>query len=157
MKRIVTILLFFISGSVSAQKYQDYVLDKVRIVEPDKIIQAELIPITTEPGIKSDRFYYWYSSNKIHFSQGGFSGKLLNGVYYEYYLNKNLKEQGNFKKGLKNGTWKSWNEDGTLSPVSVWKNGVIVRKNPHSFWKKVNIFKRKSKQSTADTLKKTSK
>jgi antitoxin component YwqK of YwqJK toxin-antitoxin module len=157
MKRIVTMLLFFISGSVSAQKYQDYGLDKVRIVEPDKIIQAEIIPVTTEPGIKSDRFYYWYSSNKIHYSQGGFSGKLLNGAYNEYYLNKNLKEQGNFKKGLKKGTWKSWNEDGTLSQISVWKNGVIVQKSSNLFWKRVNIFKRKLKQKTVDTLNKTSK
>ncbi len=157
MKKIVTILFFFISVSVSAQKYQDYVLDKVRIVEPDKIIQAEILPVTTEPRIKSDRFYYWYSSNKIHFTQGGFSGKLLNGGYNEYYLNKNLKEQGNFKKGLKDGAWKSWNEEGTLSQLSIWKNGVIVQKSPRSFWKRVNIFKRKSKQRIVDTLNRTSK
>ena len=157
MKRIVTMLFFFISGSVSAQTYQDYGLYKVRIVEPDKVIQAEIIPVTTGASIKSNRFYYWYSSNKIHFSQGGFSGKLLNGAYSEFYLNKNLKEQGNFKKGLKNGTWKSWSEDGTLSQLSVWKNGVIIQKSPLSFWKRVNIFKRKSKQRQVDTLTKTSK
>ncbi|HEY2583461.1 MAG TPA: hypothetical protein VGI43_16735 [Mucilaginibacter sp.] len=157
MKRILTILLFLLSGSVYAQKYPDLGLDKVRIVEPDKVIVAEINPVLAGQGTKSDRFYYWYSSNKIHFSQGGYSGKLLNGLYTEFYPNKNLKEQGAFKKGLKDGAWKSWNEDGTLNQISKWRNGAIVHVDTTTFWKKVNVFKKKSRHSAKDTIKKTTK
>jgi hypothetical protein len=157
MNRLITILLFFVYGSVYSQKYPDLGLDKVRIVEPDKIIVAEINPVSVERSIKSGLFYYWYSSNGIHVSQGGYSGKLLNGIYNEFYPNKNLKEQGNFKKGLKDGTWKDWNEDGTLIQVCDWRNGVNVQKDTVSLWKKVNIFKWKFKKPKVDTARKVSK
>jgi antitoxin component YwqK of YwqJK toxin-antitoxin module len=155
MRKIIVIFLFFISGSVYAQKLSDYGIDKVRIVETDKIIQAEIIPVNSAPAIKSDRFYYWYNDNSIHSSQGGFSGKLLNGLYEAYYLNHNLKEKGAFKKGLKNGIWKSWKEDGTLSQVANWKNGILIPEGSVSFWDKVNILKRKTKQTPVDTTNKS--
>ena len=151
MKRIITILLFLISGSVYAQKLPDYGLDKVRIIAPDKIIKAEIIPVNSAPGVKPDRIYYWYNDNRIHSSQGGYSGKLLNGLYEAYYLNHNLKEQGTFKKGLKNGVWKSWNEDGTLSQTGNWKNGALIPEGTLSFWNKINILKRKAKSIPADS------
>jgi hypothetical protein len=154
MKRIITVLLFLISGSVSAQKLSDYGLDKVRIIEPDKIIEAEITPVNSEPGIKPERIYYWYYNNGIHTSQGGFSGKLLNGLYEAYYLNHNLKEQGNFEKGLKDGIWKSWKDDGTLSQIATWKNGVLIPKGTPSFWNKMNILKRKAKPIPADSTNK---
>lgn len=145
MKRIIILFLISISGSVYAQKLSDYGIDKVRIIETDKIIEVEIIPFNSKPGIKSDRFYYWYDDNSIHSSQGGYSGKLLNGLYEAYYLNHNLKEQGTFKKGLKDGAWKSWKEDGTLSQAANWKNGVLVPENTASFWDKIDILKRKAK------------
>jgi antitoxin component YwqK of YwqJK toxin-antitoxin module len=154
MKRIITILLFLISGSVSAQKLSDYGLDKVRIIEPDKIIEVEIIPVNSAPGIKPERTYYWYYNNSLHTSQGGFSGKLLNGLYESYFLNHNLKEQGTFKKGLKDGIWKSWKEDGTLSQIANWKNGVLIPEGTPSFWDKINILKRKPKPITSDSANK---
>jgi len=155
MKRIIVVLLFFISGYVHAQKLSDYGFDKVRIIEADRIIQAEIKPVDSDPGIKADRFYYWYDDNTIHASQGGFSGKLLNGLYVAYYLNHNLKEQGVFKKGLKDGIWKSWNEDGALGQVANWKNGMPASQRSASFWDKLNILKRKGKQTSPDTLNKS--
>jgi len=152
MKRLIIILFSFISGSVYAQNYPDDGLDKVRIIESDRIIQAEIKPLNNNPGAKGDRFYYWYSDNAIHSTQGGYSGDLLNGLYNEYYLNKNLKAQGVFKKGLKEGVWKSWKDDGTLSEVSTWKNGLIVQGNSGSIFEKVNIFKKKDRQTTPDSL-----
>jgi antitoxin component YwqK of YwqJK toxin-antitoxin module len=155
---IRNILLFFyllISTTVIAQKMPDFGMNRVRIVEPDRVIQLEVKPVTSEPGIKSDRLYYWYSSNKVHYSQGGFSGKLLNGQYTEYYPNLNLKEQGIFKKGLKDGVWKSWNEDGTLHSEMKWHNGKPGK--TVSFWSKLNILKGKSKHATADTTNKNAK
>jgi antitoxin component YwqK of YwqJK toxin-antitoxin module len=123
MKKIL-ILFLFISSVAIAQKIPDYGFNKVRISAEDKTIQAELKPVKSDPDIETDRLYYWYSSNIIHTTQGGFSGKLLNGKYTEYYLNKNLKEQGAFIKGLKDGIWTNWDENGIITQFYTWKKGV---------------------------------
>ena len=149
-------VLCFISVSAFAQKMPDYGLNKVRIALVDKTVVAEIDPVTSKPGLKPALYYYWYESNQIHSTQGGFSGKLLNGLYTEYYSDKNLKEQGTFKKGLKNGTWRSWNEDGTLAVNSTWKNGLLMSGEKVSFWKKLNIF-RKNPDQNPNTLKKLNK
>lgn len=107
-----------------AQKLPDFGLDRVRLTEAERTITAELLPVKHEPSIETDRSYYWYSGNQVQITQGGYSGKLLNGRYNEYYLNKNLKEQGEFKAGLKIGLWRSWNENGSLAQVINWKNGL---------------------------------
>ena len=124
MKKWLIILLLFATG-VSAQKIPDYGFNKVRIVTNDKVIQAETIPVSTNPDLDNYKTYYWSSSNAIHATQGGFSGKLLNGEYTEYYNNKNIREQGHFNKGLKTGIWKSWNESGTMLQLYTWKDGVL--------------------------------
>ena len=150
MKKTITIFLFLFSCAAYGQKISAYGMDKVRIIAGEKIIVAEIIPVSSEPRIKTACFYYWYSGNAIHSSQGGYSGRLLNGRYNEYYLNNNLKEQGNFNKGLKDGLWKSWNESGALSQVSNWKNGAILPDSTRSFWYKLNIFKRKDSLPQTD-------
>ena len=142
MKSIL-ILFCFLPFCGRAQKLPDSGFDKMRIIASDKIIQADLKPVESSPNIKSDRRYYWYSANAIHSTQGGFSGRLLNGLYAEYYLDKNLKEQGTFKKGLKDGLWKKWNDDGTLSNKSIWKNGLEVQPNKLPFYKRWNPFRKK--------------
>ena len=157
MKKISLIFFCFISLTAFAQKMPDEGYYKVRITLPDITILAEIDPISTNPATKPDLFYYWYEANAIHSTQGGFSGKLLNGQYNEYYLNKNLKVQGGFKKGLKNGEWKSWNEDGTLAGSSTWKNGQLVLEGKVSLWKKLNIFNKRKIQQDTDTLKKAGK
>lgn len=157
MKGILIILLLFVSSSLFAQKLPDMGFNKVRITEPDKTILVEINPVNHTSTIKPGLFYYWYSANAIHSTQGGFSGKLLNGLYTEFYLNKNLKEQGTYKKGLKDGIWKSWNEDGTLSQAAKWRNGTVVSKASSKFWRKMNLFKRKVKRVAVDTLTKTNK
>jgi len=167
MKKIL-LMLFFISGSVAAQKLPGDGFDKIRIAGADKTIQAELKPVTSDPEMETDRLYYWYSGNGIHSTQGGFSGRLLNGQYKEYYLNKNLKELGFFKKGLKDGVWRNWSDNGTMTELYTWKKGVksgkysvfdehgnikqagyydngILGVNHPSFWNKINIFKKKDK------------
>lgn len=151
MKNILIIFFLFISWAARGQDYPDDGLDRVRIVEKDRIIQADIKPVNGSPKPKPDRFYFWYSANAVHVSQGGFSGDLLNGLYNEYYLNRNLKSQGIFKKGLKDGTWKSWKEDGTLSEVITWKNGVIVPENTVPLLKRLNLFRKREKKKVADT------
>ncbi|WP_461788819.1 toxin-antitoxin system YwqK family antitoxin [Pedobacter sp.] len=74
---------------------------------------------TLSPEVKLDkakvgRPYYWLAGSQINITNGGYSGKVLNGMYTSFYLNKQLKEQGNFNNGLKHGEWKQWRDDGSL-------------------------------------------
>ena len=154
MKRLVIIMALFVTSTIYAQKPPKLDTNKIRITEKDQTILAEINPVNSSSKVKSGLFYYWFSANGIHFSQGGFSGKLLNGSYNEFYPDKNLKQQGTFKNGLKDGNWKSWNEDGTLSSATKWKNGLVVSEAPPSFWRKINILKRKTKHTPTDSLSK---
>lgn len=124
MKRTTILLLFILPLQVLAQKHPDMGLYKVRITAPDKTITVEIKPVRSEPSIRSDRFYSWYSSNQIKQTQGGYSGTLLNGQYNEFYANKNLSEQGNYDEGLKDGVWKKWSDSGILMQLITWKGGV---------------------------------
>jgi antitoxin component YwqK of YwqJK toxin-antitoxin module len=153
MKKIIFVMLFFFSCAVYGQKMPDSGVNKIRINESDKTVVAGVVRFDGGPRLKPDLFYYWYSANAIHSTQGGFSGLLLNGPYSEYYLNKNLKAQGAFKKGLKSGIWKSWNEDGTANSVSTWEKGRLVPGGSVSFWEKLNVFNWKTRRHHADTLK----
>ncbi len=124
MKRVVFLILIVFGTKAPAQKLPDFGTNRIRISADDRIIQAELLPLNSDPQAETDQLYYWYSSNKIHTTQGGYSGRLLNGHYIEYFLNKNIKEEGVFKKGLKDGVWKVWDESGTLQQSITWKGGV---------------------------------
>jgi hypothetical protein len=165
MKRLL-LLLTFLPLFTFAQRLPDDGFDKIRIAGPNEIIQAELLPVSSDPVKKADRFYYWYSSNTIHQTQGSYSGRLLNGTYNKYYLDRSLKEQGEFKNGLKTNIWRSWNEKGILTEIYTWKKGlkngtytiyddqgqvkesgkykddVLVKPDNRSFWKRLNIFKK---------------
>ncbi|WP_369434704.1 hypothetical protein ABZR88_02510 [Mucilaginibacter yixingensis] len=102
----------------------DLGLNKVRVVENGSTILLETNPVNSGPEIDPHLTYYWYSSNHVHTTQGGYSGRLLNGAYSEFYENKELKEQGKFKKGLKSGEWKKWNEQGKLLAIVTWHEGI---------------------------------
>lgn len=147
-------------------------LDKIHIITDVLNIQAETLPVSDAPELHNDRFYFWYSANVIHSTQGGFSGRLLNGWYKAYYPNKNLQEEGIFKEGLKDGIWKTWNENGNLIEQYTWKKGlrsgkyflcddkgyiresgayknnVLQAKDTSSFWRKLEFYKKKK----ADTV-----
>ena len=157
MRRFLFVALSMFVLSAQAQKMPDAGLNKVRISTADKTIVADIDPVLSNPSSKSALFYYWYGSNEIHVTQGGFSGKLLNGQYTEYYPNKNLKEQGQFKKGLKNGLWKAWNGDGLLLSTTKWNNGMQLSDEKRTVWRKLNFFKKSIKRDTTGTLRKTVK
>jgi hypothetical protein len=127
MKKILLLISLFPLFTY-AQKLPDFGLDKVHIINNDQNILAETIPVNSEPDLYNDRFYFWYSSNRIHSTQGGYSGRLLNGNYKEFYPSKALKEEGCFKEGLKDGIWKTWNEDGNLAQQYTWKKGLLSGK-----------------------------
>jgi hypothetical protein len=123
MKKLVFIFLFIVHSAV-AQHMPDYGLNRVRITDADRTLLIETLPVTSGPKVSPFRSYFWYSANVVHSTQGGFSGKLLNGAYHEFYINKNLKEEGSFKSGLKDGLWKNWSETGVLLQAIKWKNGI---------------------------------
>jgi len=150
MRRIFILLLVLVSGHLYAQKLPDYGRYRARLTDSDKTIEAEYNPVEHLPSVKSNLFYYWYNASRVHATQGGYSGQLLNGLYTEYYLNRNLKEQGIFKKGLKDGLWKSWNQDGTLKQATNWNKGLEVAGEKPPFWQRLNIFKKN--QRSADTI-----
>ena len=147
MKTITIIILCLLSCIAHAQNLPNSGFDKVRIVEHDKVIQAELKPVTAKIHLKKDLFYTWYGANTIHSTQGGFSGRLLNGRYDEYYPDKSLKAQGTYKNGLKTGPWKDWKEDGVLVQQKSWIDGVMLPDSTASFWKKMRFFKKHNKPS----------
>jgi hypothetical protein len=142
-------------------------MDRVHIATDSLNIQAETLPVSEAPDLHNDRLYFWYSANTIHSTQGGFSGRLLNGTYKSYYPNKNLKEAGVFKEGLKDGIWKTWNENGNLVRQYTWKKGlrsgkyflcneqgyiresgtyknnVLQARDTTSFWRKLEFYKKK--------------
>jgi hypothetical protein len=170
MKRLILILLSVLSLSAYAQKADELAIYKVHISMPDRNIIAEIRPAGSVTAAVNNT-YYWFSANAIKHTQGSYSGHLLNGPYKEFYPNKNLKEQGTFRKGLKTGVWKSWSPEGILLQQITWDNGkkagdfelyddkgnlkqkgvykddsVQTEAKHGSFWKKINIFKKKDKQ-----------
>ena len=153
MKRIIIIIFCLFNGVLHAQDLPNSGFEKVRIIEPGKVVVAEIKQPDSKIKVKKDLFYAWYGANTIHVTQAGYSGKLLNGQYTEYYMNKNMKEQGAYKNGLKTGNWKDWNDDGTLIHQSSWKNGVILPDSAVSFWKRLPLIRKKKSQPEKATPK----
>lgn len=120
---ILIILLLYFASTGRAQSY--YRLnDKVTINSPEGTLTAFTKPVKRAIRVENHKFYYWYSANEIRNTQGGYSGKVLNGSYSASYINKNLKEQGEFKKGLRTGRWKAWYANGKLKETTFWKSGL---------------------------------
>ncbi|MGV8879435.1 MAG: toxin-antitoxin system YwqK family antitoxin [Sphingobacteriaceae bacterium] len=124
MKIFISLTIYMFGLTALAQKIPDLGLNKIRIIYPDKIVQAEILPVIPAQLSKPDRYYHWYSANQIKTTQGGFSGRLLDGLYRSFYLSKGLKEQGVFKNGLKTGVWRNWDEDGNLRDIFTWHKGL---------------------------------
>jgi len=109
--------------SLHAQKKLEVQYNRITINDEQgtkQVFYAEEKEIKT----KSEKIYYWYSSNKISKTEGGYSGKLLNGQYTRYYDNKNVAEKGVFKLGLKTDQWKNWTPEGILVKESQWTDGL---------------------------------
>jgi antitoxin component YwqK of YwqJK toxin-antitoxin module len=127
MKRIFVVAALIIQTlwfqSVDAQSYEKILSrQKVVINYDDHTVVTYTEPVE-KVSLNNDCYYYWLSGQNINVTQGGFSGKLLNGSFEAFYLDKNLKESGWFLNGLKVGDWKHWNESGVLIDQYVWKDG----------------------------------
>jgi len=124
MRKTYLILFLLFPFSLHAQNwYKELVTDRVTINQPDQTIIAFVKPVRHHIAAIPGRTYFWYSANQIRTTQGGYSGKLLNGKYEVYYPGKNLKEQGEFKKGLQHSEWTAWYENGHLKENYTWRSG----------------------------------
>lgn len=119
---MVYVFLYGIYHLSAQTKTEQYLSHKITLHENNEVIIASVIPCSVRNPL-TDRNYYWSRGNQINKTQGGFSGKLLNGDYNVFYENKNLKESGIYKKGLKSGTWKYWNPEGRLTNKTNFKDG----------------------------------
>lgn len=126
MKYLLTVLLAGLAQAACSQSYPDELVSyRASVNYADHSIIFFVRPLKTEIIPYPKRRYYWYSNNNVRSTQGGYSGKLLNGPYTDFYKNKQLKEQGNFRAGLKTDMWRSWSESGMLKEDSWWKKGVL--------------------------------
>ena len=91
---------------------------------PDYTVKTDVLSKCKKLKTKIELTYFWYSSNKIMETTGGFDGKILNGPYTSFYLTNNLKEKGYFKRGLKNGEWITWYDNGKIKEINEWQNGL---------------------------------
>jgi antitoxin component YwqK of YwqJK toxin-antitoxin module len=135
MKAAITSLFFFIflfSSPFTAdcqnilEKIENEVNEYIIYTDSIQIVKAFVEDNIEKYKAKSTKYYFWFSSSKIHQTQGGFSGRLLNGAYISNYKsNNNIKEQGTFLHGLKHGEWKEWFSNGQLKTVYRWKKGAL--------------------------------
>jgi len=160
----ISILLLFNLLAYTAADAQtaikDLITHKVIVNYTDHTIVAYVKP---SPNVRafSNLQYYWFSGQSIQSSQGGYSGKLLNGYYEDFYANKNLKEAGWFSKGLKQGPWKSWDEKGLLKEECNWsagqKNGIYRKYNNQGKLSQTGHYKNDSLKITAVKIMDSSK
>jgi len=99
-------------------------LSEVTFSDSGRTVRAHVYLGEQKVRAKPDCNYAWVKSGKLFTSQGGYSGKLLDGPFHEFYPSKNLYVQGNYRLGLKQGVWKAWREDGHLKEVIIWTRGV---------------------------------
>jgi len=85
--------------------------------------KEDLTVVTKGSHVSSYRTYYWYKSNEVHQSKGGYGGELLHDNYTKYFITNELQEQGDFVFGLKDGEWKEWYKNGKLKEVTNWEKG----------------------------------
>lgn len=139
MKKLL--LIVAILGCVKAygQNGNEYQTTKIKIVDTVQEIQASIISLNWIANAKNDRYYFWYTANIIHSTQGGVGGPLLDGHYIAFYPDKNLKEEGFFKKGLKDGEWKTWDRKGAITSTVEWDEGIV--RPPGTAAKKSNPIK----------------
>lgn len=122
MNRLVIYLCFIYTSALAQVKPKESFT--VYINHPEGTVKANVLSLPTKNIINKSLTYSWYASNKIIETQGGFEGKLLDGLFTSFYLSNNLKEKGMYRKGLKDGEWMTWYEDGKIKAIKSWKQGL---------------------------------
>lgn len=119
----ISLLLTTFNGT--AQQYKEKKFFTVYVKEEEYYVTAEVLSEAKTIGHPDvNKEYYWYKSNNILSTKGGYDGKLLHGKYSSSYPNNNLREKGKYKMGLKEGEWIKWYDNGKIAEVSNWKHGA---------------------------------
>lgn len=125
MKYLLVSLIILVSfGAVGQKTVSEKKTNELVLNLEGETINFETLRYGSDFEPNNKKSYWWYKSGKIHETEGGFDGKLLNGSYRLFYENKALKEKGEFKKGLKHGVWKTWHPNGKLREIITWKKGL---------------------------------
>lgn len=155
---LITCMLLVNIGLAQTTKQERY---KVYVNYIDYTAKAEVISEQKKIKTVDSLIYSWYGSNKIIKTQGGYTGKLLDGNYNSFYLSNNLKERGTYKKGLYNGKWIIWYENGNLKEITYWrkglKHGVSKLFNTEGVVEKVAFFKKGREKLKRETKEKQAK
>lgn len=122
MKKIIFFVLLF-PQIISAQMKQKESYT-VYVNYPDYTIKTDISSKGKRISVQEELTYYWYASNKIMETTGGYDGKILNGPYTSFYVTGNLKEKGTFRNGIKNGEWITWYETGKMKEINFWRRGI---------------------------------
>lgn len=127
VRYLLILFLLCLFFNIKAQNFVNFDINNYKhtINFIDHKIVFQLKPNKQPKSPNPFKKYYWYSDNRIQITQGGFSGKLLNGSYCDFYLNNNLKEKGTFKLGFKEGEWGLWTVDGILIQKFNYRNGIL--------------------------------
>jgi hypothetical protein len=127
IRRIICIALCFLAAMVFIYAQRSTVkIPKTfthYINEPEQSIKVSVMATKVEITPKEELTYFWFSSNKVLFTKGGFDGYLLHGIFSSFYANKNLKEKGCYKNGLREGKWMAWFENGQIREILNYHNG----------------------------------
>ncbi|TND10227.1 MAG: hypothetical protein FD123_475 [Bacteroidetes bacterium] len=118
------LLLLFHFSCLPAQKIPGKIKTyTVHLSCSDYTAKATVLNTPAVSKAKPELTYYWYAANKVNQTQGGFDGKLLDGIYTAHYLDNNLKEKGKFVKGLKQGAWINWHANGKIREQVKYRDG----------------------------------
>ncbi len=121
MKLIGVVLLLMVTFLYSGKIWGQKNVAEVTLDINGVLANVQLDDSGKEHKVKLNETYFWYKSNRVIQTVGGYQGKLLNGYYIESYPNGQLKLKGYFCIGQQCGEWKYWNEEGQLERVENWK------------------------------------
>jgi hypothetical protein len=119
---LLLLVVSFLTRTLSAQVKQKTA--NIVVNRDDETVKTQMLNQKSSFVASSDRTYFWFGTQKLMETTGGYDGRLIHGTYASFYLNNQLKEKGHFRYGLRNKEWKYWYPDGKLKEVITWKNGV---------------------------------
>ena len=110
------LLTFILAGFIMTGTFAQYYNSLVRIDSSGLSYRFHVTNETPRPHLS--HIYFWFSSGRIHQTNGGYDGKLLHGEYKVTDLERGLLEQGNFRMGRKWGNWYTWYPNGKLKSLT---------------------------------------
>jgi len=128
MRYLFSLILVMFFFGVNAQKKDFYIpiyRDIIVVKDTGSCKLQVKVKIEKKVKPKNGVTYFWYANDKVHSTEAGFDGILLDGTYREFDKNENLTLQGEFIKGLKTGVWKKWYPNGKLKEEANWKDGKL--------------------------------